>query len=29
VPAPTIAALVISGAVLNCGPFLRFTPLPM
>ena len=29
VPPPTIAALVISGAVLNCGPFVRFSPLLM
>jgi hypothetical protein len=29
VPVPTIAALVISGADLNCGPFLRFSPLSM
>ena len=29
VPPQTIAALVISGAVLNCGPFVRFSPLLM
>src|SRR5580704_4952085 len=29
VPVPTIAALVISGADLNCGPFLRVSPLSM